>query len=101
MKRHARAFWIGLVAEVRGGAAVADVAKRHRVNEGTLRWWRTQLRSTATNDGPRLVPVVSPEHIAVPPCLVEVAISGIVLRVQVGADVTYVAELARALSRTC
>lgn len=34
-----------LVAELESGATAAEVARRHRVRETTLRWWRSQLRN--------------------------------------------------------
>lgn len=90
-----------LLEEVRAGASPADVAKRHRVKESTLRWWRTELRARPSAPGPRLVPVVGASAVVPPARYVELAIADVVLRVQVGADVGYVAELARALSRAC
>jgi len=101
MKRHTRAFWVGLMAEVRAGAAPADVAKRHRVKESTFRWWRTELRSHTADSAPRLVPVVAAPAVVSASRYVELAIADVVLRVQVGSDVAYVAELARALARPC
>jgi transposase-like protein len=100
MKRHPRAFWLGLVGEVRGGATVADVARRHRVRETTLRWWRTQLREVAVAPGPRLLPVVADAPLAAVRH-VEIAIGRAAMRVEEGTDVGYVAALARALSGVC
>jgi len=89
------------MAEVRAGAAPADVAKRHRVKESTFRWWRTELRSHTADSAPRLVPVVAAPAVVSASRYVELAIADVVLRVQVGSDVAYVAELARALARPC
>jgi transposase-like protein len=98
MKRHPKAFWVELVAELEAGATPADVARRHRVRETTLRWWRTQLRSASA--GPRLLPVTaspvgrSTRH-------VEIAVGGAVVRVAEGTDVEYVGALVRALGAAC
>lgn len=104
MKRHPRAFWAGLVAEVEAGAAIVEVARRHKVRESTLRWWRTQLRRAAP--GPRLVPVLGQVSVHGPTPVrpsrhVELAISGAVLRFEEGTDVEYVVALARAVSAAC
>lgn len=97
MKRHPKAFWAELVAELEAGATPADVARRHRVRETTLRWWRTQLRHAPAV--PRLLPVLSVPTIATRH--LEIAVGGAVLRVEQGTDVEYVAALARAMARAC
>jgi transposase-like protein len=98
MKRHPRAFWVELVAELEAGAATGDVARRHKVRETTLRWWRTQLRRPAT--GPRLLPVVAGPA-ARAGRHVEIAVGDAVLRFEEGTDVGYVAALARAVGGGC
>jgi transposase-like protein len=98
VKRRPRAFWEGLVAELEGGASAADVARRHRVRETTLKWWRSQLRRESRR--PRLLPVVA----QIPALVlrrVEIEVGGVVLRAEEGTDVEYVAALARALGRAC
>jgi transposase-like protein len=98
VKRHPKSFWAGLVAELRAGALVADVARRHRVREVTLRWWRSQLRDEHAS--PRLLPVIAaPAPQAVRH--LEIAVGVAVVRVEEGTDVQYVAALARALSAPC
>jgi transposase-like protein len=98
VKRHPRSFWAELVAEVQEGALVADVAKRHRVREVTLRWWRSQLRGTPV--APRMLPVIAGPAPRVVRHL-EIAVGATVVRVEEGTDVQYVAALARALSGAC
>lgn len=87
-----------LVAELEAGAAPGDVARRHKVRETTLRWWRTELRRSAP--GPRLLPVIAgpAERTA---RHVEIAVGGAVLRFEEGTDIGYVAALARAVSTGC
>ncbi len=55
--RRRREYWAQLIAELEAGASVEDVARRHRVKEGTLKWWRTQIRREI-REGGRLLPVV-------------------------------------------
>ncbi len=98
MSRHPRSFWVELVAELETGAALAEVARRHRVNASTLRWWRTELRGSARSA--RLLPVLA-EPTAPPPRHVEIAIGVAVLRVVEGTDVEYVGALVRALGSGC
>lgn len=100
MKRHRRSFWEGLVAEVEAGEPAGDVARRHRVRESTLRWWRSELRRRPAPDTLRLVPVVTPPELVVRK-LVEIAVGTTVIRVETGTDIRYVADLARALGDAC
>jgi transposase-like protein len=99
MKRHPRSFWVELVAEVEAGATVAEVARRRRVREGTLRWWRSQLRGERADRSQRLLPVVPVAASSVG--AVEVALGDVRLRLEVGTDVAYVGALARALRAAC
>ena len=78
---------------------VADVAKRHRVREVTLRWWRSQLRGEASA-APRMLPVIAGPAPRVVRHL-EIAVGSTVVRVEEGTDVQYVAALTRALSAAC
>ena len=98
MKRHPRSFWEELVAELEAGAAPGDVARRHKVRETTLRWWRTQLRRSPP--GPRLLPVIAGPAVRTGRH-VEIAVGGAVLRFEEGTDVAYVAALARAVGAEC
>lgn len=99
MKRHPRSFWAGLVDELRAGASAAEVARRHRVREKTLIWWRSKLGGR-TSDSPRLLPVVQ-GSVPVAVRHVEVAVGDVVLRFVEGSDVSYVARLAAALRKAC
>ena len=101
MKRHPRAFWETLVAEVESGATVDDLARRYRVRESTLRWWRTQLRRPSRAPSVRLVEVATPRASAVAIQHIEIACGGLVIRVATGTDVDYVAAMVRALSGAC
>ena len=89
-----------LVAELESGATATEVARRHRVRETTLRWWRSQLRNGCRATGPRMLPVVASAVVGRARHL-EVAVGGAILRVEVGSDVEYVAALARALGAAC
>ena len=101
MQGRGREFWKALVDEVGGGARVADVARRHRVQPKTLAWWRWRLRSEPAS-APLLLPVVLrtappaaiPDHI-------ELHVCDVIVRVAVGTDVTYVATLVASLRAGC
>ena len=101
VKRHPRAFWERLVDEVEKGASIVDVATRHRVRDTTLRWWRTQLRAGVRRAAEVRLIAVSTTDVASSAGHVEIACGGVVLRVETGTDVSYVAALARALGTTC
>lgn len=88
------------MSEVEAGASLDEVARRHRVRDTTLRWWRTQVRRDRSASSVRLVAVTAPSMSA-SMGRVEVACGGVVLRVEVGTDVAYVAALARALGASC
>jgi transposase-like protein len=101
MKRHAKSFWVRLVAEVRDGAMAVEVATRHRIRPSTLRWWCWRLRqTTASEPALRMLPVVTQAPTA---CSrhIEVALGSAALRVEEGTDVAYVVALARALRDAC
>jgi len=103
-RRRARAEWAELVREVEAGASLDQVAR-----VGTLKWWRWQLRSgkvarSATKAAVQMVPVrVREPARAVEPAddVVEVLVRGAMVRVRVGQDATYIAELAAALAARC
>ena len=83
------------------GASIVDVATRHRVRDTTLRWWRTQLRAGVRRAAEVRLIAVSTTDVASSAGHVEIACGGVVLRVETGTDVSYVAALARALGTTC
>lgn len=88
------------MAEVEAGASVDDVARRYRVRDTTLRWWRTQVRRDGSASPMRLVSVAA-RSVSAPAGPVEITCGGFVLRVEPGTDVDYVAALARALGAAC
>ena len=99
-----------LVGEVERGASVDEVARRHGVRSGTLAWWRWQLRrgtvarSATKRTSVQMVPVrvrSSPRVVAPVDDVIEVAVRGALVRVRVGQDPRYIAELAAALSARC
>jgi transposase-like protein len=100
VKRHPRAYWERLVAEVNAGAAAASVARKHGVRDATLRWWCSRLRAASNSSGIRLV-AVETAQVAVAVRHVEIACGRAILRVEVGTDIGYVAALAGALGAEC
>jgi transposase-like protein len=95
VKLSGRAFWEPLVDEVKSGATIADVARRHRVQPRTLSWWKWRLRSIAA---PRFLAVVPATPPAPPaPEELDLRVGDVAIRVGVGTDVEYVAALVRAL----
>jgi transposase-like protein len=104
--RRSRAEWEQLVREAESGGTIADVARRHGVRPRTLTWWRWQLRrgkvARSATKAVQMVPVRVRE--VVRPAVddvVEVLVRGAVVRVRVGQDPRYVAELAAALAARC
>ena len=108
--RRSRAEWEQLVREAERVGSLDEVARRHGVRRATLSWWRWQLRRgtgarSATKRSPvQLVPVrvrAEPRESALHDEVVEVVVRGALIRVRVGQDVGYVAELAAALAARC
>lgn len=98
--RRGREFWRQLIAEVNGGARVADVARRHRVQAKTLSWWRWKLAGEEPANT-RFLPVVVSGPIATTgrtvADFVQLRIGDVAIRVRTGTDVAYVAALVRAV----
>jgi transposase-like protein len=104
-----------MLREVDAGGSISDVARRHEVRPKTLAWWRWQLRrgkvarsaikgSTTKASAVQMVPVrVRAKVQAVDPVddVIEIAVRGAVVRIRVGQDARYVAELAAALASRC
>jgi transposase-like protein len=98
-----------LVGEVEAGATLAQVARRHGVRVSTLKWWRWQHRRgkvarSATKATVQMVPVRVREPAQAEKTtidVVEVVVRGALIRVRVGQDAAYVAELAAALAARC
>lgn len=94
--RHPADWWAGVVTELEATGDVRAVARRHRVHERTLIWWRAELRRRSRSaTTPRLLPVVVSEAarraIALPSCggievFVEVGAARITLRGAVAAE---------------
>ena len=108
--RRSRAEWEQLVREVARVGSVDEVARRHGVRRGTLAWWRWQLargtvaHSATKRSAVQQIPVrVRAEAAESEPVddVIEVAVRGAIIRVRVGQDVGYVAELAAALAARC
>lgn len=104
-ERRSREFWEKLSAEVDGGRSAEDVARRHHVKVGTLRWWRWQIgrqhKKPAKRKAPALVPVVVRASTPAPTGYVEMLAGGVVVRFAIGTDVEYVAQLASRLEGSC
>lgn len=104
MAKHGRReYWARLVAELEAGASVADVAKRHQVKEGTLKWWRTQIRREI-REGGRLLPVVQRSEPGVQArgaAAIEIRVGSLSLHVEPGTDERYVAALLSAVRNAC
>ncbi len=94
-----REFWQELAGEVDGGATVAEVARRHRVQPGTLSWGRWKPKKTAPAPAPMLLPVVVRPVVAGAPVTssIELQVDDLIIRVPAGTDVSYVAKLVDAL----
>lgn len=95
--RRGREFWKRLVGEVDRGERIVDVARRHRVQPGTLSWWRWKLRSDNAVDGRFLPIVVSRREPHVESGAIELRIRDVDMRFGSGTDVEYVAALVAAL----
>jgi transposase-like protein len=106
-RRRSREEWKELVREVDGGDSIEHVAKRHGVRPRTLAWWRWQLRrgivARSATEAVQMVPVRVREEPAVVAAddVVEVLVRGALVRVRIGQDPRYVAELAAALRERC
>lgn len=98
--RRGREFWQGVVADLEGsGLTHEEFASRRRVNVGSLRSWLYRLRREG-GAGVRLLPVRvegSTRSLEV----IEIGIAGAVVRLGVGTDVAYVAELVTQLRERC
>jgi transposase-like protein len=103
--RHDRGFWERACDEVERGAKVAEVAGRIGVRAGTLSWWLWKLRREVAKGRRRkrtsFLPVVVAQPVRSAPAIVELEASGVRLRVEVGTDVRYVADLLAAIRAAC
>ena len=99
--RGRREYWRGLVAEVDAGETIAEVARRHRVRPKTLSWWRWKLRSESSAASPRLLPIVVRRTVTSESAPIELRVRDVVVRVECGSDLTYLAALVEALRLGC
>jgi len=97
--RRGREFWQELVSEVEAGAAIADVARRHHVQPGTLSWWKWKLGSLRR--GPVLLPVVVRGPVPESTGAIELRIRDVSVRISSDTDVAYIAALVDALRSGC
>ncbi len=89
----------------RSGIEARAFAAREDLSPSTLMWWSSELgRATRAQHGST---AIEPIEIAVPASStrggvgpVEIAVGGVVVRCEVGADVSYVASLVSALRGT-
>jgi hypothetical protein len=99
--RRGREFWLGVVSDLEGsGLTHEEFAARRRINVGSLRSWLYRLRSKGSR-GVRLLPVRVEGPARQVAEVIEIGIAGAVVRVGVGTDVAYVAELVTQLRDRC
>jgi transposase-like protein len=98
---HDREFWERACREVRRGAKVRDVARRLGVSPRTLQWWSWKLRQEPARTAEFLPIVASERPTLVSTAALELETNGVRIRVEIGADVRYVAELIVAIRAAC
>jgi hypothetical protein len=102
--RQSRAWWTETVTRwQRSGLTARSFAQRERIAVSTLRWWSAKLsRDTRAKHGST---AIAPIEITVPSVAtesrtgsrtIEIATGSVVIRVEVGTDVAYVAALVQA-----
>lgn len=102
-RARSRSWWQRTVSRWKSsGLTAREFAAREDLSAGTLMWWSSRLRrGTRAERGLDESVAIAPIEIDVPrgarSSHVEVAIEGAVLRVEVGADVEYVAALVKQL----
>lgn len=107
-ERRSRSWWKGAVARwKRSGLTAVEYAAREGLSARTLSWWTSALRrDTRAARGSGEAVEVAPIEIALPARAqredgrLEIAVGGAVLRIDVGTDVDYVAELVWRLAGT-
>lgn len=111
-RRRSREEWKELVREIEAGESIEQVARRHGVRVGTLKWWRWQFRrgtvARSATKAVQMVPVRVRQAPRVPAVVddvvddvVEVLVRGALVRIRIGQDPRYIAELAAALGERC
>jgi hypothetical protein len=102
--RQSRAWWTETVTRWRrSGLTARSFAQRERIAVSTLRWWSAKLsRARRAKHGST---TIAPIEITVPSVAtesrtggktIEIATGSVVIRVEVGTDVAYVAALVQA-----
>jgi hypothetical protein len=104
--RRGRQFWERVVADLeRSELTHEEFATQRRINVGSLRGWLYRLRRERERGAdPRLLPVRvggTSSGGGRMDGFVEVGVAGAVVRVTVGTDVEYVAELVTQLRARC
>ena len=110
--RRSRSEWATIVAEFeRSGDAHADFCARRGLELATFRAWLYRLRrarrgstvARSATKAVKLLPVRVRERPAGPDGgeAIELMVRGVALRVQVGTEVAYVADLVAALAARC
>jgi transposase-like protein len=106
-ERHDRKFWEQACREVERGGSVGEVARRLEVRPRTLSWWRWNLgrkKSTVKRErGAEFLPVVLADSRALRGAAapIEIDAGGVMVRVEPGTDVEYIAALVFAIRAGC
>ena len=96
--RRSREDWSELVDAWRSArCTAADFARQHGLNPNTFAWWRSELSREATPSRLTLLPVATPLLPREPAPVDVVLPSGIVVRVPLGVDLSWVGALVRAV----
>jgi transposase-like protein len=90
-----------LIKEVERGASIADVARRHKVQAQRIYRWRRKLASASAERSDFLPVVVRAARSHAAPGYLDVIIGGARLRVEIGTNVDYIANIVLALARGC
>ncbi len=106
--RRSRDQWAEIVEEFESsGQSHESFCAQQRLNVGSFRGWLYRLRKgpsrgKVARNAPRLLPVrVSAASASSDEGLIEVGVGGVVVRVHVGVDPAYVAELVTRLRDRC
>jgi transposase len=102
-ERRTRSWWRDAVSRwKRSGLSARAFAEDEGLSARTLSWWSSTLRRGTRAERGSSETAIAPIEIALPTTRaaqhVEIAIEGAVVRVEVGADVDYVASLVRRLA---
>jgi len=81
------------------GAVTSTIALRHGLHRNQLYAWRRELRSAAVAEAgiPEFVPVVAESRVATITPVIEIEISGAIVRVEPGVDLAFLGEIVRLL----